>query len=465
MCGHMMKTTWLLMQIWSSIFRFSVSTSNTKKKTEKSLAEMELDQNLALDLSRIEEKGENLVPLFGPGFTGIENIGNSCYLASTMQVLFSIDSFAQQFGSEADVKRMYQSIQDPFDDATYQLTRLCVGLRSGRYAVRSRPAEGASAEEVQSAQNSQDGILPRLFKNCIGRNHEEFSSGRQQDAAEYYQHVLDIVKREAKKRGIVDPSSVLRFTVVDRLQDIASGMVRYSEKEENCLSVSIPLDRAINKAEVEAFKVMEAEKTAKGEKVNSDEIVRPRIPLADCLAATFGDSIVDDFKSPITGQTGHAQVSMKMGTFPNMLVLQMRRFYFSETWQPKKLDCEVEVPDELTIEAYRGSAQLKEGEVALPDGPQVQADAGVVAAIVDMGFPPNQAQKAALKTNNSGVEAAMNWLMEHMGDPGTAHCRSGPCYVHTALTTGLLQISTTPSSSLQVGAARRAAPTLRWLRW
>ncbi len=34
-----------------------------------------------------------------------------------------------------------------------------------------------------------------------------------------------------------------------------------------------------------------------------------------------------------------------------------------------------------------------------------------------MGFPPNACQKALFFTNNSGVEAATQWVMEHITDP------------------------------------------------
>ena len=34
-----------------------------------------------------------------------------------------------------------------------------------------------------------------------------------------------------------------------------------------------------------------------------------------------------------------------------------------------------------------------------------------------MGFPENRCKKALIKTGNSGADAAMNWLFEHMEDP------------------------------------------------
>jgi hypothetical protein len=32
--------------------------------------------NLALNLSKSYEKGKELIPIFGPGFTGLRNLGN-----------------------------------------------------------------------------------------------------------------------------------------------------------------------------------------------------------------------------------------------------------------------------------------------------------------------------------------------------------------------------------------------------
>ena len=53
----------------------------------------------------------------------------------------------------------------------------------------------------------------------------------------------------------------------------------------------------------------------------------------------------------------------------------------------------------------------------------VQIDEGTVAQLVDMGFHIEACKKAVFNTNNSGVEAAMNWVMEHMEDSGNEYTR------------------------------------------
>lgn len=66
------------------------------KKTTKTLAEMELDSNLKLEQLLLESTKDTEYPVFGPGYTGMKNLGNSCYMASTMQVLFTVPDFIKR---------------------------------------------------------------------------------------------------------------------------------------------------------------------------------------------------------------------------------------------------------------------------------------------------------------------------------------------------------------------------------
>jgi ubiquitin carboxyl-terminal hydrolase 5/13 len=44
--------------------------------------ELEIEVQKNWSFSRITEAGSKLVPLRGPGFVGLKNLGNSCYMAS-----------------------------------------------------------------------------------------------------------------------------------------------------------------------------------------------------------------------------------------------------------------------------------------------------------------------------------------------------------------------------------------------
>lgn len=45
-------------------------------QTEMTTAERELDQNTNFDWNRIQEGGQEVEPLCGPGYTGLINLGN-----------------------------------------------------------------------------------------------------------------------------------------------------------------------------------------------------------------------------------------------------------------------------------------------------------------------------------------------------------------------------------------------------
>ena len=80
---------------------------------------------------------------------------------------------------------------------------------------------------------------------------------------------------------------------------------------------------------------------------------------------------------------------------------------------------------DLVLDGYLGKG-LQPGEEELPDTspsgsapPLPQFDAEAMAQLEGMGFPLVRCQKALLATGNSGAEPAMEWLFNHMEDPGT----------------------------------------------
>lgn len=109
----------------------------------------------------------------------------------------------------------------------------------------------------------------------------------------------------------------------------------------------------------------------------------------------------------------------KLASFPDYLLIHLKKFTIQEDWTPKKLDVAVEVPDELDLSDVRGTG-IKPDEEALPEHstppPAPVYDEALKSQLLEMGFPQAACEKALYFTNNSSLEAATNWIMEHIGD-------------------------------------------------
>ncbi|CAH2053201.1 unnamed protein product, partial [Thlaspi arvense] len=354
---------------------------SSMQKTEMTTAERELDQNTNFDWNRIQESGKELVPVFGPGYTGLANLGNSCYLAATMQIVFSTHSFISRYFSHQSLKMAFEmATADPTLDLNMQLTKLGHGLLSGKYSIPVTEKDSVTGEA------RQEGIPPRMFKSVIAAGHSEFSSMRQQDALDFFLHLLDKVERGSNMRPDLDPSRSFKFGVEEKIL-CSSGKVGYNKRDDCILSLNIPLHEATNKA-------------------------------------TFAspEQIHDYYSTALKGKTTAIKTT-SLTSFPDYLVLHMRKFVMEAGWVPKKLDVYIDVPDVIDISHMR-SKGLQPGEELLPDSvpeeameaAQPVANEEIVARLVDMGFDQLRCQKAAIITSNAGVEVAMNWLIDHLGD-------------------------------------------------
>ncbi|WOL18550.1 ubiquitin carboxyl-terminal hydrolase 14 [Canna indica] len=364
------------------------------QKTEMTTAERELDQNTNFDWNRIQESGQEVEPLFGPGYTGLVNLGNSCYMASTIQAIFTTRSFISRYYEHQSLKMAFaMAPSDPTLDLNMQLTKLAHGLLSGGYSFP------------------------------IEENNEVKTTNSSADALEFFLHFLDHIERANAGKPELDPSRSFKFVIEERLQ-CPSGKVAYNKRSDYILSLNIPLHEATNKEQLEAFHRMKAQKKMEGNDIASNEIVRPRVPLEACLANFAAPEEIHDFYSSALNAKTTATKTAGLATFPDYLVLHMRKFVMEEGWVPKKLDAYIDVPDVIDISHMR-SKGLQPGEEILPetgsvgenDSTQIAANEDIVSKLASMGFNYLHCQKAAINTANAGVEEAMTWLLSHMNDP------------------------------------------------
>ncbi|KXS13406.1 ubiquitinyl hydrolase [Gonapodya prolifera JEL478] len=376
--------------------RFGIDVA-AQTKTEKSVAELQLEKNLAFDFSMVTEDGKALEPLFGPGYTGLKNLGNSCYMASVLQSLFSIEPFAERYIELAYTHPTTSHAHTrPGECFHCQMAKVADGLLSGRY---SHPPEGAAEEEG----HGQEGVAPRGFKEMAGKDHVEFSSMRQQDAFEFLQHLLRLIQQRERSHN-VDPTTIFNFQLEQRLECRTCHGVRYQRTRDSAITVPVPPRVLSRKIGEDGKEVVEYEP----------------IQLDECVARLCGEEDVH-FECP-NGHRGIASKVTRFVTFPDYLVVQATRFVF-ENWVPKKLTIPLVVPQEYNMETYRSEGK-RPGETILPEAPSSpsassgpQFNQAALEQLMAMGFPDVRCKKALLATGNADPEAAMNWLFGHMDDP------------------------------------------------
>lgn len=142
---------------------FGINMSKMEK-TEKTMAELEIDLNQKVgEWDRIQEVGSKLVPIYGEGFTGMRNLGNSCYMNSVMQVLFTVPDFVKKYVEKREVY-LRNTQADPTNDFNFQMSKLGHGILSGEYS--------RDPDEFKSLNNilrPPKGIKPNSFKAIVGK--------------------------------------------------------------------------------------------------------------------------------------------------------------------------------------------------------------------------------------------------------------------------------------------------------
>jgi len=373
-----------------------------RQKTEKSLMEMQVDENLRWEFSMTDDEGHELKKLFGEGFTGLKNIGNSCYLASTLQCLFALPQFQKRYYLP---KEELPVVEDPAQDLETQLRKIGDGLLSGRYSHPDRDVVSSDPSDTPF----QRGLAPSMLKHLVGRGHAEFSTMRQQDAFEFLLHIFQLISRSQHTSTLEDPTKAFQFVMEERLQCLKCQKVRYRTDEQDNISIPVPLKKAAKQTATE-------DGVDNGNEVDEYEPVT----LKQCLDSFTATEIVELTCSACGSKDGFSKRSL-FKTFPEVLAVNARRFVLVN-WVPTKVNVAVVVGDEpFLLDDYK-SAGHQPSEELLPEDasdskPSFVANEEAAQQLEGMGFPRNRCEKALHATGNSDANAAMEWLFAHMEDP------------------------------------------------
>jgi len=154
-------------------------------------------------------------------------------------------------------------------------------------------------------------------------------------------------------------------------------------------------------------------------------------------------------------------------TFPDILAINARRFEIVN-WLPTKQDVPVIVSDEpISFEDYISDGHQANEELLPEDtntGGAAKSSTKFVPnesgleMLTSMGFPSIRCAKALKATGNSDVEAASNWLFEHMDD---ADIDEPMPEDQPSAVTGGSSVAIDPSQIEDLGAMGFSAPQAR----
>ena len=315
------------------------------EKTEKSMTELQIEANENLQLDKITEAGKELRPLKGPGYVGLKNLGNSCYVNACLRALHATHELKDLLlrgppptSHSEQLTPSKRSLEPRPPPAVTPRLREALALLD----ATARPV--VSATRLRSALRSP------------------YDGTDQQDAAEFLHYVVDALEEED---ALDDDAAIGRDLDAKRLLDgVFGGVLETSIHCARCGTVST------RRADLGGFlEVCVPDDVAAAPRKNDTPASPPAaahteasaakpISLRDLVKAQYladetleGDSA---YECDVCGVKGPATRSHRFERFPNHVVCSLGRFrYDGLANRRRKVTTPVDVPRVLAVDDAR----------------------------------------------------------------------------------------------------------------
>ena len=326
--------------------------------TTKSTQQLEQEMNESFQPQSDTCSIDGTLRLHGPNQVGLSNMGNTCYMNSSLVCLLKVKPIKEFFNSIGLIHQMECNKKGP--DCFYcQLVKLCNALTIGNDSI------------------DQADLVPKMFRVCVGKRNENFKTTRQQDVHEFTEFLFTSLEQFPPLRSLIEDTFQLHFTSKFKCTNCCGTFLR--EESGTFLLLNIP------------------------HQTNKEESVK----LSTLVDSFFAPSIIS---LQCTNCSNNQFIKQTWLTnTPRQLIVVLCR-YSSIGGLLEKNSTSISSSTTIDLSPHiQGEVPLEGNEFLIEE----QVDEESLLTLMSLGFDRSQCISALKATKGQSLDATTNWLFDN----------------------------------------------------